>query len=97
MRKLWLLLLGAGLAVGVAGCVSVKAPKEINVGGGAEPVDSGHVPHTDSHSEARHELKKAYAYIRDLEREREELRAKAQRYKRERDECEDRLERYEDD
>lgn len=107
MRKhRWLLPL-AGLAFGlVAGCVNIDAPEKIEVGTRerAEPVDSARIPPTASHEEARAELRKAYAYLREVEQERDHWRKKAAKYKQERDkcerrldDCEDRLEKYEDD
>ena len=101
-----LLLLAAGLLWATAGCVSVKAPENIEIGGGSrpQPVDSSRIPETASHQEARRELRRAYANLRYLEHENERLAAKADKYKRQRDECEeqrdrykDRLEKYEDD
>ena len=99
MRGRWWMLSATSLLLGLVGCVSVTAPERITVGGGsrAEPVDSSRVPDTNSHEEARAELGKAYRYIRDLERQNAHVDRKAKKYKRERDECEDRLEKYEDD
>ena len=97
-RRLWVVLAMGGLCWSIAGCVNVKAPEKIEVGGGrAERVDSTRIPDTASHEEARQELRKAYAYIRDLEHDRERLEAKANKYKHERDEYKDRLKKYEDD
>ncbi len=82
-------LLGVGL--GVAGCVSVKAPEDINIGSrpGREPIDTSRVPPTRSHEEARQKLAGAYeridyleAKIRDLEDDKEELKKKRDEYKR---------------
>jgi hypothetical protein len=101
-----LLSIAAGLALAVAGCFSVKAPREINVGGSSrpEPVDSSRIPATASHEEARAELHKAYAYIQWLERKNAELeedkadcKRERDKYKRQRDEYKDRLEDREDD
>jgi len=96
---------GLGMAVAavalaaLAGCISVKAPERIVVGGGEPPptVDSSRVPPTATHEEARRELEKAYADIRYLERENARLAQKADEYKRERDDCRKRLKRYEKD
>ena len=102
----WVLLAVGGLLWVMTGCVSVKAPERINVGGSSrpEPVDSSRVPNPRTLDEARHELRKAYANIQWLEDEVADLekgKAKAKRerdkYKKQRDECEDRLEKYEDD
>jgi hypothetical protein len=96
--RVWILLTTACLVCAASGCVSVKAPKEINIGSSSPPekVDSSRVPDTRNHEEARDELRKAYRYVRYLEEEVEQLEDKAKKYKRERDRCEDRLERYED-
>ena len=103
----WVLLAVGGLLWATAGCVSVKAPERIEVGGGSrrpEPVDSSRVPDPRTLEEARRELRKAYANVRWLEDEVADLekgKAKAKRerdkYKQQRDDCEDRLEKYEDD
>ena len=95
----WVLLAVGGLLWVMTGCVSVKAPERINVGGSnrPEPVDSSRVPDPRTLEEARADLRKAYANIQWLEDEVADLEKDKARYKRERDECEDRLERYEDD
>ena len=95
----WVLLAVGGLLWVTTGCVSVKAPERINVGGSSrpEPVDSSRVPNPRTMEEARAELRKAYSNIQWLEDEVADLEKDKARYKRERDECEDRLERYEDD
>jgi len=106
MRRTVLLGLLAGLVCSLAGCVSVKAPETVSVGGSSrpEPVDSSRVPATSSHEEARHELAKAYQNIQYLEKENAKLERKVVKYKRSRErckdqleECEDRLKKYEDD
>ncbi len=80
----------AGLGIGLfalTGCFSVKAPEQINIGGGSsrpEPVDSRRVPPTTSHEHARQELAKAYQNIQYLERENEKLRRKIDEMKRDR-------------
>jgi predicted RNase H-like nuclease (RuvC/YqgF family) len=99
--------MGGCLLLVAAGCVSAKAPEniEVSVGGGRpEAVDSGEVPDPQTLTEARAELRKAYAYVRWLEREVEDLeedkaeyKRERDKYKKERDRCEDRLEDYEDD
>lgn len=104
MRTAWWIV--AGALVALAGCVHVQAPREVTVGGGSrrpEPVDSGRVPATASHEDARRELEKAYANLRYLEQENARLADKAaeyreerDRYKRERDRLEDRLEQCEE-
>ena len=98
IRK-WFLPTVICLVWALGGCVSVKAPREINVGGSSRPerVDSNRIPQTASHEEAHHELRKAYKYIQWLERENAELEDDKAKYKRERDKYKDRLERYEDD
>lgn len=106
MRRAMLLGLLAGLVCSLVGCVSVKAPERITVGGSSKPapVDSGRVPDTSSHEEARHELVKAYQNIQYLEDENAQLERKATKYKRARDQykdeleaCEDRLKKYQGD
>lgn len=104
-RWWWLVCAGAGLCWACAGCVSVKAPREINVGSSGKPahVDSGHVPATSSHEDCRQELDKAYQNIRYLERKVGDLERKVKKCEREKEvreddleRCKDRLERYED-
>lgn len=91
-------LLAAGLMWWTTGCVSVKAPERIEIGGGSPPpVDSSRLPPTQTHQECRDELVRAYQNIQHLERENAELRQKVEKHKRERDECRQRLKRYEDD
>ncbi len=85
----WCVLAAVGLVL-VSGCLSVQAPREINIGGNSSNVDSSRVPETASHEEARAELRKSYAYIRELEDKKAE-------YKRERDRYKKRLKKYEDD
>ena len=85
----WCVLTAVGLVL-VCGCLSIKAPSEVNLGGRSSNVDSSRVPETASHEEARAELRKSYAYIRELEDKKAE-------YKRERDRYKDRLKKYEDD
>lgn len=85
-------LLSLGLA---AGCVSVKAPDEINVGYGKR-VDSSRVPPTSSHAEAREELALAYAEINRLEDKVADLREDVAELEEENRELDRALERYED-
>ena len=97
-KRRWVVLAACGLFWATPGCVHVQAPEKIEVGGGrAERVDSTRIPETASHAEARQELRKAYQYIQHLERDNGRLEAKTKKYKRQRDECEDRLDKYEDD
>lgn len=99
------LRVGLALAAGcllatTAGCVSVKAPERIDLGGSgarAERVDSSRVPNPRTLDEAHYELRKAYGEIQRLERKVGDLRDDKAEYKRERDRYKDRLERYEDD
>lgn len=102
----WALLAAGGLLWTTAGCVSVKAPERIEVGGGSrpEPVDSSRVPNPRTLEEARVDLRKAYANIQwlegevaDLEKDKAKYKRERDKYKKQRDDCEDRLERYEDD
>ncbi len=79
------------------GCLSVQAPREINVGSdGAESVDSSRVPRTDSHDDCRYELEKAYRALQRIEHDLARAHDKAAEYKRERDRAEDALERCQD-
>ena len=76
------------LILTIAGCFSVKAPDQINIGGGPsrpEPVDSRRIPPTTSHEHARQELAKAYQNIQYLERENDKLRRKIDELKRNND------------
>ena len=96
--RVWCLLAAGCLLWAAVGCVSVTAPRSVEIGSSRpEPVDSSRVPATASHEEARRELHKAYQNLQYLERENRQLEEKAAKYKRQRDECKDRLERYEDD
>jgi len=87
-------LLAAGLAavlvltVLLAGCVNVKAPETITVGGHPSKIDSSRVPPTRSHEEARQLLAEAYernryleAKVGKLERDKEELKEERDEYK----------------
>ena len=98
IRK-WFLPTVICLVWAMGGCVSVKAPREINLGasGKPDPVDSRRIPQTASHEQARHELRKAYAFIQWLEKKNAKLEDDKAECKRERDKYKDRLERYEDD
>ncbi|MBN2445316.1 MAG: hypothetical protein JXO22_01225 [Phycisphaerae bacterium] len=97
MRTTFMVFVAGVLLVGLTGCVTVKAPERIDIGGGrAERVDSSRVPATSSHEQARAELEKAYRYIQSLENANKRLEDKAAEYKRERDQCEDRLEKCEE-
>lgn len=94
----WVWSAAVGLVWLMTGCVSVKAPERVTVNaGGPEPVDSSRLPATNSHAEAREELRKAYANLQHLERVSDRLDQKLEKCKRELDRCEERLERYEDD
>ncbi len=84
----------------LAGCVNVKAPENIQVGGRSEPVDASKVPPTRDHAEARQKLAEAYAEIRHLQEEVRDLEEDKASYKRKYKECERKYEdlkdRYED-
>ncbi len=99
MRTVLALAVAAVALGGACGCISVKAPERIEIGGSDRPapVDSNRVPPTATHEEARAELEKAYANLRYMEQENARLERKAAEYKRERDEARKRLERYEND
>ncbi len=82
------------------GCVTVRAPENIDIGSGQRSrpadVDSSRIPPTASHEEARAELAKAYQQIRYLEdrnarceRSLNEAREKADKYKRKYKDLED--------
>jgi hypothetical protein len=87
----------AALMLTALGCVSVKAPERIDIGGGhPAPVDTGRIPPITTVEQGREELCKAYQNIEYLERENEHLKHKADEYKHERDQCRKRLEKYED-
>ena len=92
----------AAIAVGglclVWGCVQVKAPERIDIGGGPRPqhVDSSRVPQTTSHAEAQAELTKAYDQIRYLEHENRRLRDKYEDAKRDKEEYKHKYEQLKD-
>lgn len=78
------LLTGAG---SLCGCLNVKAPERITIGGGGgEPVDSRNTPHISTVEEGRAELDKAYRALRRLESENAELAEDIDKLKRERNE-----------
>jgi hypothetical protein len=68
----------------IVGCVNVKAPEEINIGGGGrgrEPIDTSRVPPNMSPEEARQKLAEAYdrinyleGKVRGLEKDKRELK-----------------------
>lgn len=102
----WVLLAVGGLLWVTTGCVSVKAPERIDVGGSRrpEPVESSRVPNPRTLEEARAELRKAYANIQwledeaaDLDKDKAGYKRERDKYRKQRDDCEDRLEKYEDD
>jgi hypothetical protein len=99
MKKTCLLLAaGAALTLTTFGCVNVKAPERIDIGGGRpEPVDTSRVPPITTVEQGRAELARAYQNIQYLEQENRHLKDKADNYKRERDNCRKRLEKYEKD
>ena len=96
IRYLTAVLLGTFWLTSI-GCVSIKTPERIEVGGGRpEPVDSSRVPNPATLEDARYELRKAYGNIQYLERRVSDLEQDKAKYKRQRDECEDELERCKD-
>lgn len=99
MRKSCLLLFaGAALTLSTLGCVSVKAPERIEIGGSRPaPVDTSRIPPITTVEQGRDELCKAYQNIQYLEQENRRLKEKAENYKHERDNCRKRLEKYEKD
>ncbi len=87
MLRIRSLLPAVVMALAVTGCVNVKAPDEINIGGGhRKSFDAGKVPITASHKQARRELIRAYEEIRALQSRVRKLEDDRSRYKRERDE-----------
>jgi hypothetical protein len=100
MLKVRLLItsLSAFLVLGVlsAGCVSVKAPKNITIGDHPNKVDSSHVPPTHSHEEARQLLGEAYERNRYLETKVDRLERDKDELERERDEYKRKYEREKD-
>jgi TolA-binding protein len=90
--------LSAVLVLGVlaAGCVSVKGPEKISIGGHPNKVDSSHVPATRSHEEARRLLGEAYERNRYLESKVAKLEREKDELERERDEYERKYEREKD-
>lgn len=97
MYRRMLVGLALGAMVWLSGCVSVQAPREVNVGSSRpEPVDSSRVPRTSSHDDCRAELEKAYQNLQYYEREIARWKDKASEYKSERDECEDELDECEE-
>ncbi|MFH1419612.1 MAG: hypothetical protein ABII12_15150 [Planctomycetota bacterium] len=84
-------------ALFIGGCISVKAPEEINVGSQRRrPADTSRVPHTSSHEEARQKLAEAYEEIRHLENKARDLENDKRKCKRERDEYKDKYEHLRD-
>lgn len=85
-RRMTVALLG--IMLGAAGCLNVQGPDEINVSAGNRPkrIDSGRVPTTRSHEEARRRLAEAYGRNQYLEHKVEKLEKKNRELKEERDE-----------
>ncbi|MBN2560890.1 MAG: hypothetical protein JXQ75_08170 [Phycisphaerae bacterium] len=85
---------------GMAGCINVKAPENVTVGGaprGRQPIDTSRLPPTRSHEEARQKLAEAYERIgyledkvRDLEEDKDKLKDKCDEYKRKYERAKDR-------
>lgn len=98
MSALRFSLLVIAMALVLPACFNVKAPDEINVGGGPrhQPVDASRVPETHSHEEARRELAKAYEEIRYLNRKVDKLEEDKRKAKDERDEWKKKYKRLED-
>jgi predicted RNase H-like nuclease (RuvC/YqgF family) len=104
-RSCVLLAIG-GLLWATAGCFQAPKSIDVQVGGSRrpEPVESSRVPNPRTLEEARAELRKAYANIQwledevaDLEKGKAKYKREREKYKKQRDDCEDRLEKYEDD
>jgi len=92
-RWLILFVMAVILVAGISltGCINVKAPEEINVGSspGRQPIDTSRLPRTQSHEEARQKLAEAYQRIdyledkvRDLDKDKRELKDERDDYKR---------------
>jgi len=102
LRPVFGVTLLAGLLWSAGGCAKVELPREINVGSGSsrERVDSTKIPHTQNHSEARQELRKAYHRIGRLERDNDRLRRQRDdykdKYKHQKDKYEDLKDKYDD-
>ncbi len=99
MRGYWRWWPAVGVLCAVAGCVNVKAPERITIGGSDRPppVDSSRVPQPATLDEAQQELVKAYQNIQYLEQDNARLEDKADKYKAERDQYKKRLKKYEKD
>ena len=92
-------LLVIALILFLPACFSIKAPDEINIGGGGrrqKPVDASQVPKTNSHEEAKRVLEEAYEEIRYLNRKVEKLEDSKRKAKDERDEWKRKYKRLED-
>lgn len=95
-RSLALLLVLGALLFG--GCVSVKAPDKIIIGGSeSERANPERIPSITTVEEGRTELDKAYRTLRLLQEENHELKRERNRYKHERDECREKAEKSNDD
>lgn len=80
-------------ALAASGCVSVTAPREINVQGSApRRVDTSRVPPTRDHQEARARLAEAYDRLDYLENKVKRLETENERLENERDHWEERYE-----
>lgn len=93
------LVAAVGLAgfLGGLGCVNVKAPDEVHVGGGGRrPVDASNVPPTRSHEEARQYLAEAYDEIRYYQDKVRRLEDDKRELKKEKDEYKKKYEREKD-
>lgn len=94
-------LIPAVAAILLCGCLNVKAPDKIVIGGGeSEPVDSSRTPQISSVEEGRTELDRAYRAIRrlesqnaELEKDKDELKRERNQYKHERDDYRKQLEK----
>ncbi len=111
MTRSLLLKLNAGIflfavCVFLPGCLSVKAPDEINIGSsrpGRRPIDTRRVPPTRTHEEARQKLAQAYdrihyleGEVRSLKKDLDDLEDDLEDMEEERDEWEEKYDRLED-
>ncbi len=94
-----LLTIGVCLAAAItAGCLSVRAPENIQIGSGprSADVDSSTIPQTRTHEQAKAELVKAYQQIRYLEHQNDRCKDKLEDARERAEEYEDKYERLED-
>lgn len=92
-------LASVGLWAMAAGCYSGDVKVDLGSGERAQRpsgVDSQRIPETSSHEDARQKLREAYAYIQQVEDERNDLKHDLKKCERDKDELDDEIERLED-